>query len=253
VRVLSNNKTPMPSPQRERAAFTLIELLVVVAIISILAALLLPALRQARLQAKGAACMSNARQIGVAMAIYAGDWSGFVPVQAHDRWRADLLPYANAAVFNCPASRFQVVEAAIFNMNQGSLGQFYPLFAYNYSRFVPELNQVRSDNGAVKWWPIEAGWKNPAETVYVADSYFGNNILAYPTAETAGLTAGSNHIHANLVGTPTYFSPGQNVRRFADRHSGTTCLFVDGRVERRSTQWLDRTMLNDPACIWDTQ
>ena len=60
-------------------AFTLVELLVVIAIIGILATLLMPALRLARVSAEKAACISNLRQLYMANAIYATDYGEFVP------------------------------------------------------------------------------------------------------------------------------------------------------------------------------
>ena len=64
-------------------AFTLIELLVVIAVIGILAALLLPALSRAKIQAKRVVCLNNLKQIGVAFKGWANDHDSKYP------WKVD--------------------------------------------------------------------------------------------------------------------------------------------------------------------
>jgi prepilin-type N-terminal cleavage/methylation domain-containing protein/prepilin-type processing-associated H-X9-DG protein len=63
----------MPQSQLRRG-FTLIELLVVIAIIAILAAILLPVFATARERARATSCLSNCRQIGIALSLYTQDW-----------------------------------------------------------------------------------------------------------------------------------------------------------------------------------
>jgi prepilin-type N-terminal cleavage/methylation domain-containing protein len=69
----------MSSALPSRRAFTLVELLVVIAIISILAGLMLPALAGAREKSRKTACVSNLRQMGIALLNYATDNDGNIP------------------------------------------------------------------------------------------------------------------------------------------------------------------------------
>jgi len=75
------NKDPLlHTSAGTRRAFTLIELLVVIAIIALLVGILLPALGKARTAARAAACLSNTKQMGLAMTLYAGDFKSWMPL-----------------------------------------------------------------------------------------------------------------------------------------------------------------------------
>ena len=103
-----------------RRGFTLIELLVVIAIIAILAAILFPVFAKAREKARQASCLSNCKQLSLAILQYAQDfderypkcWSSFNGSGSAVRWYwysdtfpGSLFPYVkNKQVYVCPSS-----------------------------------------------------------------------------------------------------------------------------------------------------
>jgi prepilin-type N-terminal cleavage/methylation domain-containing protein len=86
--------------RRRRAAFTLVELLVVIGIISVLTAVLLPALRTARLASQRVACASNLRQIGTAVLMYVNENRQHLPMVIDPLWSSGASPNFSADPFD---------------------------------------------------------------------------------------------------------------------------------------------------------
>jgi len=96
-----------------RRAFTLIELLVVISIIALLIAILMPALRNARRQAQLIQCVSNHRQVGIALISSATDDSGRFP-QALPATTGDKLPYMY--MVNFPNNSVKDIDGKPYNL-----------------------------------------------------------------------------------------------------------------------------------------
>jgi prepilin-type N-terminal cleavage/methylation domain-containing protein len=106
--------------------FTLVELLVVIAIISILAALLLPALSKAKDRAVRTQCLSNLRQFDLGIMLYGNDNSGHLPRLVGGLWAWDL-PYSIADVLlQNSITRPVLYDPGFSQMNVDGLWNFHP-------------------------------------------------------------------------------------------------------------------------------
>ena len=95
-----------------RRAFTLIELLVVISIIALLISILLPALRQARENARMMACVANLQQKGIALAAYLADNKNAMPFKLQTNGAGTALAYAGSGLEAAP---YEWLMAPYFN------------------------------------------------------------------------------------------------------------------------------------------
>lgn len=113
---------PRPAQRRQPGGFTLIELLVVVAVIAILAALVLPALAQAKAKARRLDCLNRMRQWTLGLISYADDNEGWIPREgfstdgnvAWNNWSAVRNPQSSDVWYNAMTNQMGVPSAASY-------------------------------------------------------------------------------------------------------------------------------------------
>ena len=132
-----------------RRAFTLIELMIVIAIIAILAAMLLPALNQARERGRTAQCLNNQKQTGMEILMYEGDNNGFWSTR---RFAKDFYTWAE-----------EMRDFPFGPKNSGGADQSYKILPGHY--FCPKATVP------------DAAW--PASYTYGVYDSFGNDYETY--------------------------------------------------------------------------
>lgn len=232
------------APQGQ-GAFTLIELLVVIAIISILAAMLMPALSTAREAARRTSCINNVRNLGLGFTMYLNDNSGIYPCarwkfpdRPKTRWGTALDSYIGGSVedttkqsapgkdneivndiLRCPS-----VSNSIYQLPNADRGDYLRTgsYGYNWMTFGPFTGDP-SAPALPRPYPISTGNIGaPTDSIMMGDA-FGDSSMS------AGIHAYTLDPPVMLNGRWGSNSGGQSP---ADpRHDGRfNALYADGHA-----------------------
>ncbi|MFZ2654086.1 MAG: prepilin-type N-terminal cleavage/methylation domain-containing protein [Victivallales bacterium] len=202
--------------------FTLIELLVVIAIISLLAAMLLPALKNAKDMAKRALCTSNMKQTGLAMLNYASDYNSCYPY-----YLSTVTPAAGSA----------------WNGLNGNNGAYLDLYFFNTYITYRAANCPSVPEHPTNYWRsifivggISPGSWYDIFTVSRQGKYVvGNYAIAGKSGPVCGATSSERVLASDyFIGkgweNPSARFPGYN-KYAAHDEKGSNTVFEDGHVD----------------------
>lgn len=207
----------------QKHGFTLIELLVVIAIVAILAAILFPVFAQAREKARQSVCLSNLRQMGLGVMMYAQDYDEAFPLDSHTGgggnagwvWIKTLQPYVNTKLlYRCPSDPSSNWERPL----SGQVVTRKTSYATNFW-MLPRLG-VDELTTHCSGFNTLSSIRSPTRTIYIAEV----------RTNAAG---GADHYHPAAWRYPnncgTYFEPADELA-LSWHSGGTNYTFVDGHA-----------------------
>ena len=210
-----------------RRAFTLIELLVVIAIIAILAAILFPVFAQAREKARQTACLSNEKQIGMGIMMYAQDNDETYPnanpptpainggTGPYLSWDQQIAPYVkNVQVYACPDDTYTYNPATSYRFWDGSLQAQALRRSYQYVALINTVEAGGADKNTGVGGTLYASAPGHAVSDVDSTSSTIQLVEAWVPSASSGSYVGS-YSSAIFTNCDTWKLPGRKIKSSA--------------------------------------